>query len=123
MPPVSNAIGETTSIYKTQFYSDCSGVFECGGCRASAFAGAYEAVYSLGVRFSEVAGTSAGAIVAALIAAGAEHDYLLKELRKLDFRAFLSVPRRPLFPSRSMGLAAPTKASRAREGWGLYQAL
>lgn len=100
MPLLPDAIDQDTAIYRTRFYSDCSGVFEGGGRRAAAYAGAYSAAYRHGVRFSEVAGTSAGAIVAALIAAGAEPDYLLSELRELDFRDFLCTPRRPFFSSR-----------------------
>ena len=87
-------------VYRTLFYSDCSGVFEGGGCRAAAYAGAYRAAYRHGVRFSEVAGTSAGAMVAALIAAGAEPDFLLDALGKLDFRDFLRKPDRPFFSKR-----------------------
>ena len=67
---------DRSAIYRTRFYSDCIGVFQGGGCRAAAFAGAYDAAFKLGVRFSEVAGTSAGAIVAALLAAGADAAYL-----------------------------------------------
>lgn len=88
------------AIYRTRFYADCAGVFEGGGCRAAAYAGAYSAAYRHGVRFSEVAGTSAGAIVAALIAAGADPDYLLNELRELDFRHFLCAPRNQFLNSR-----------------------
>ncbi len=89
---------EPSSIYRTQFYSDCLGVFQGGGCRAAAYAGAYEAAHQLGVRFSEVAGTSAGAIVASLIAAGAEPPHLLKTLRTLVFSDFLQTPKVPFFP-------------------------
>src|SRR5512144_2036470 len=99
MPQLANALDQDLAIYRTRFYTDCSGVFEGGGCRASAYAGAYSSAYEHGVRFSEVAGTSAGAIVAALIAAGAEPEFLLNELRELDFRDFLYAPKRPVFSS------------------------
>lgn len=95
-----------TVIFKTRFYSDCIGVFQGGGCRAAAFGGAYDAAFKLGVRFSEVAGTSAGSIVAALLAAGAEPDYLLKKLTELNFPALLEKPERSTFASRHLLLKA-----------------
>jgi len=94
-------VEETTeaseAIYRTRFYSDCIGVFQGGGCRAAAYGGAYDAVYKCGVRFSEVAGTSAGAIVSALIAAGAEPQFLLERLTKLNFASLLEKPVHPTF--------------------------
>jgi predicted acylesterase/phospholipase RssA len=107
MLPIRDNLVPVSSIYRTQFYSDCLGVFQGGGCRAAAFAGAYEAAYRSGVRFSEVAGTSAGAIVAALVAAGAEPDYLLKELREFNFIELLETPKQPFFPSRLGRWATP----------------
>jgi predicted acylesterase/phospholipase RssA len=94
------------SIYRTRFYSDCIGVFQGGGCRAAAFAGAYQAVFDHGVRFSELAGTSAGSIVAALIAAGGEPDFVLSEIRSLDFTTMLVKATRPVFlkPSRLLSI-------------------
>lgn len=86
-----------TVIFKTRFYSDCIGVFQGGGCRAAAFGGAYDATFKLGVRFSEVAGTSAGSIVAALLAAGAEPEYLLRKLSELNFPSLLEKPDRSTF--------------------------
>ncbi len=44
------------------------------------------------MRFSEVAGTSAGAIVAALIGAGADPAFLGDTLKKLDFMELLAPP-------------------------------
>jgi len=84
-------------IQRTSFYSDCLGVFQGGGCRAAAFAGAFAEGYKIGVRFSEVAGTSAGSIIAALIAAGVDADALVERVRKLDFRSMLVPTSRPLF--------------------------
>ena len=91
----------TQALYKTRFYSDCIGVFQGGGCRAASFAGAYAAAYEHGVRFIEVAGTSAGSIVAALIAAGGSPDYVLEQLQSLDFRQFLCKPSRSTFSQSS----------------------
>jgi len=77
---------------KTIFFADCLGVFQGGGPRAAAFAGAYEVAYEAGVRFSQVAGTSAGAIVAALIGAGAAPAFLRDTLQTLDFVGLLRPP-------------------------------
>lgn len=72
----------------TTLFANCLGVFQGGGCRAIAYAGAYEEAVKRGIYFSEVAGTSAGAIFAALIAAGATPEFLKKvvysdELKKI----------------------------------------
>lgn len=55
------------------------GVFSGGGMKAIAFAGAIQVLEGRGFRFGDVAGTSAGAIVAALLASG----YNSREIRKL----------------------------------------
>ena len=47
-----------------------NGVFEGGGVKGIALAGAVSAANEQGYTFHEVAGTSSGAIVAALLAAG-----------------------------------------------------
>lgn len=52
--------------------------------------GAFDAAVRCGVTFSEVAGTSAGSIVAALVGAGASPDYLLKTVAYLQFSSLLS---------------------------------
>ena len=49
---------------KTEFFHSCLGVFQGGGCRAAALVGAYEEAVNRGVHFTEVAGTSAGSIIA-----------------------------------------------------------
>ncbi|HDZ9623276.1 TPA: patatin-like phospholipase family protein, partial [Vibrio cholerae] len=73
---------------QTMNFKNCLGVFQGGGCKALAFVGAYKEVKKRGVNFSEVAGTSAGSIFAALIAAGATPEYLEKLLFKVDFKSF-----------------------------------
>jgi predicted acylesterase/phospholipase RssA len=78
---------------RTQFFQACRGVFEGGGCRGAAHVGAYEAALRCGVNFSEVASTSAGSIVAALVAAGASPEYLLKTVAYLKFESLLSKPK------------------------------
>ncbi|MFQ6755540.1 patatin-like phospholipase family protein [Cereibacter sphaeroides] len=77
---------------KTQFFSNCAAVFEGGGVRAAAFAGAYAAASEAGIGFVRVAGTSAGSIVAALIAAGATPSYVSDKLLEKDFKDFLIPP-------------------------------
>jgi predicted acylesterase/phospholipase RssA len=82
------------SYTQTRFFQACRGVFEGGGARGAAHVGAYQAAIQGGVHFSEVAGTSAGSIVAALIGAGASPDYLLKTVAHLKFSELLSEPDR-----------------------------
>jgi predicted acylesterase/phospholipase RssA len=79
---------------QTRFFRSTLGVFQGGGCRAAAFAGAYEVAMQRGVRITEVAGTSAGAIVAALVGAGASPAQLVEYLTELDFNRFLAPPER-----------------------------
>lgn len=64
---------------------NCLAVFQGGGCKAVAYVGAYEAAIQHGVIFSEVAGTSAGSIIAALIAAGATPEKMKEFLNNIDF--------------------------------------
>lgn len=77
----------------TTYFSCCKGVFQGGGCKAIAYIGAYREAYERGVIFSELAGTSAGALIAALIAAGATPDYLENVVRHLQFDTFISSPK------------------------------
>ncbi len=77
---------------KTVFFEACRGVFEGGGCRAAAHVGAYDASLKCGINFSEVAGTSAGSIVASLVGAGATPEFLDAHLSQLDFTRFLKDP-------------------------------
>jgi len=78
----------------TSFFKSCLGVFQGGGCRAAAFVGAYEEAVASGVSFTEVAGTSAGSIVAALIGAGASPRDLRDTIARMDFRSFMTAPDR-----------------------------
>ena len=79
---------------KTSFFKSCFGVFQGGGCRAAAFVGAYEEAVSSGVSFTEVAGTSAGSIVASLIGAGATPQDLREAITGIDFESFAHTPDR-----------------------------
>ncbi len=67
--------------------------FEGGGVRGAAHAGAYEAAIDAGVRFTQVAGSSAGSIVAALVAAGATPAFVRRKLLETDFNSLQSHPR------------------------------
>ena len=66
------------------------GVFKGGGAKGALYAGALQAVEEHGIWFSEVAGSSAGAITAAFVAAGARPD----DLRRLEVegRKLLKLP-------------------------------
>lgn len=77
---------------RTRFFQNCLGVFQGGGCRAAAYVGAYKEATARGVSFSEVVGTSAGAIVASLIGAGATADGLEKIIHRLNFKDLVRPP-------------------------------
>lgn len=91
----------------TIYFSHCWGVFEGGGVRASAHAGAYAAAREAGIAFGRVAGTSGGSIVAALIAAGANAAYISEQLQKTDLSKFISAadPKESIFTERPIWLA------------------
>lgn len=66
-----------------KFYADA--VFEGGGVRGAAFLGALRCFDDAGIQLRKVAGTSAGAITAALIAAEFSIDELEQIIGELDF--------------------------------------
>ncbi|MBM7837385.1 NTE family protein [Alkalihalobacillus xiaoxiensis] len=61
-------------------------VFEGGGIRGIAFAGAIEAMEQRGVEWVRLAGTSVGSILASLLAAGYTSKEIHAELRLLNFK-------------------------------------
>src|SRR3954464_15652603 len=67
---------------------DCELVCEGGGVKGIGLAGAWEALEAANYRPRRVAGTSAGAITAALIAAGYTAAELKEAVLALDFRQF-----------------------------------
>ena len=72
-----------------RYLVNCKGVFQGGGCKAISFIGAYRAALQEGVGFSEFAGTSAGAIVAALAAAGSTPDQMQDFAKSQEFQTIL----------------------------------
>jgi len=65
------------------------GVFSGGGIKGFALIGAYRAIEKNGFRFARVAGTSAGSILAAFIAAGYKSDEILEIMDNVDLKYFL----------------------------------
>ncbi|WP_336717740.1 patatin-like phospholipase family protein [Pantoea ananatis] len=74
---------------ETSYFSHCWGVFEGGGVRGAAHAGAFKAAKDSGVQFERLAGTSAGSIVASLIAAGGSSEHISKILIETDLESLL----------------------------------
>ena len=78
-----------------QIYADA--IFEGGGVRGIAFLGALRCCADLGLRWRKLAGTSAGAITAAFLAADFSIDELEKILGELDYNdKFLTKKTSPL---------------------------
>ncbi|WP_127586063.1 patatin-like phospholipase family protein [Paenibacillus koleovorans] len=66
-----------------------NGVFEGGGVKAIGLVGALKAAEERGIDFPQVAGTSSGAIVASLLAAGYTADEMKELIMQAPFRRFL----------------------------------
>ena len=73
------------------------GVFSGGGLKGFALVGAYQVLEEKGYRFQNVAGTSAGAILASFIAVGYTAKEIEKLLDELDLVGLLD-PRRTILP-------------------------
>ncbi|MGM0828310.1 MAG: patatin-like phospholipase family protein [Bacillota bacterium] len=77
---------------------DIDGVFSGGGIKGLALIGAYQALEEKGYKFKRLAGTSAGAVIAAFIAAGYSSRELLKIMDDIEFsklmdsNAIISLP-------------------------------
>lgn len=67
-------------------------VFQGGGVKVIGLVGALTVAESHGYRWVNVAGTSAGALVAALAAAGYKAEEMARLLEEVDFRAFRDAP-------------------------------
>ncbi|MCY9668196.1 patatin-like phospholipase family protein [Paenibacillus alginolyticus] len=81
-----------------------NGVFEGGGVKGIALAGGVSAAMKQGHVFNEVAGTSSGAIVAALLAAGYTGEDMKEMILRSPFRSFMQ--RSPIFNTKIIGPAA-----------------
>lgn len=68
------------------------GVFEGGGVKGIALVGALEEIEQAGYHFVNVAGTSAGAIAATLVAAGYSAAELKSIMMDLPFHKFMDAP-------------------------------
>lgn len=66
----------------------CDAVFEGGGVKGIGLVGAYSAVQKAGYELENLAGTSAGAIIASLIAVGYTADEIEGELQELNYNRF-----------------------------------
>ncbi len=69
---------------------DC--VFSGGGVKAFAFIGALQSLKNNDYKIERVAGTSAGAIIASLVAAGYSEDEIYLLLNNLQLKQFLDLP-------------------------------
>jgi NTE family protein len=67
---------------------DADLVLEGGGVKGIALVGAISVLEEHGYKFHRVAGTSAGAIVGALLAAGMSSDRLAELMREVDYQRF-----------------------------------
>ncbi|ARK24826.1 hypothetical protein SporoP37_09210 [Sporosarcina sp. P37] len=74
-----------------------NGVFSGGGLKGFALVGAVQELNDQGYRFENVAGTSAGAILASFLAAGYTADEIEIMLAEEDFQSLLD-PRKTLLP-------------------------
>jgi NTE family protein len=80
-----------------------NGVFEGGGVKGIALAGAVSAAMQNGHEFHQVAGTSSGSIVASFLAAGYNGDEMKAMIMQTPFQAFLK--RSPIFNTKVIGPA------------------
>jgi NTE family protein len=67
---------------------ECYAVFEGGGIKGLAFAGALEAAENAGIKFVGYAGASAGAVIAFLASLGYSGKEIFDEVKNLDFDKF-----------------------------------
>lgn len=74
----------------TERYINCKAVFQGGGCKAITYVGAFEEAINCGVGFTEFAGASAGAMIAAFAAAGASPRQMRDFVARTDFSVLFS---------------------------------
>ena len=100
-----------------------NGVFEGGGVRGVALAGAAAGAMDSGVTFEQAVGTSAGSLVAALVAAGYRPDELSLTVCRLDWSGLLDPVPGMRVPLIGKHLALLTRhglhhGDRLEERWG-----
>ncbi|MEW8955731.1 patatin-like phospholipase family protein [Clostridium sp.] len=78
-------------------------VFEGGGVLGVSHAGAYKAISDRGYSIQRCAGTSAGAVMATLIAAGYSSEEIVKILYSIDFKTFMKKTK----TSKILGIGKP----------------
>jgi NTE family protein len=76
---------------------DIDGVFSGGGVKGLALIGALSAIEKKGLSFRRVAGTSAGSIIAAFVAAGYKSDEIYQMMTEVDLANFLDARKTVLF--------------------------
>ncbi len=76
----------------TQTRKRVDGVFEGGGVKGIGLVGAVSVIEAAGYEFVNLAGTSAGAIVATLLAAGYSAAELKQTINGIDFNTFEDPP-------------------------------
>jgi NTE family protein len=77
---------------------EIDGVFSGGGVKGLAIIGAIKVIEQKGFTFKRVAGTSAGSIIAALVAAGYSSEEIFKLMDEINLKDFLD-PRKTLLPA------------------------
>ena len=75
-------------IKTSKMVKECDAVFEGGGIRGVGYVGAIAEFERQGYKFRNVAGSSAGAIIASLVAAGYTAEEMREEMAKVDFGQF-----------------------------------
>lgn len=78
---------------KEDMSMEIDGVFSGGGMKAIAFVGALEVIEREGITFKKIAGTSAGAIIGALLSAGYKSKEINDILTQVNFKEFLDRPK------------------------------
>ncbi|MFS0643986.1 patatin-like phospholipase family protein [Siminovitchia sp. 179-K 8D1 HS] len=76
---------------------EIDGVFSGGGIKGFALLGALEVLEERGFTFRRLAGTSAGAVISALVAAGYSSKEIIDLMKKMDMKIFLD-RRKTLLP-------------------------
>lgn len=93
------------SIQRVREMKPCNVVLEGGGVKGIGHVGAIRALEHAGYTFQNVAGSSAGAIVASLIAAGYSGDEMRELMKSVDYRKFIQKDCLDYFGSVGMALS------------------